>query len=176
MSTDMEVSKEVSNKISFITSDDVVIEVPVEVGKNISGTIKDMIEDAHDSTENPSIPLPTVHSNTLKHIFEFYSHYTEDVPKVNYIDYVMDFGMKKWNKFDLDYCMRKTNAELFAILNACDFLAIKNLKNVCAFFVACKIKKLECDGKTCDQIKEFIDTNQLNTVPVLTDEELRKLN
>ena len=126
--------------ITLITSDSVKVEVDSRIS-NLSGLIKDILEDSGTSEE---LPLPRISKQMLDILLEFTYHHNFNLPssiprplnKTNFSEIIED-------PWDVEFINRFSQEELNHLLVAADFMNFKPVLDLGCAFIASKLKGKE---------------------------------
>ncbi|KAJ6642100.1 S-phase kinase-associated protein 1 [Pseudolycoriella hygida] len=142
-----------SNMIYLQSSDGDIFETDAQIAK-CSGTIRFMLEDCYmGEYEGVLIPLPNVNSAILRKVLKWADHHKDDpVP-------IEDDGhsvkqVSVFSSWDAEF-LEVDQGTLFGLVQAANYLDIQGLLDVTCKTVANKIS-----GKTADDIRNTLTTNQ----------------
>lgn len=144
-------------------------EVPVDV-INLSGTIKNMMEDLGEENTGLAIPLNNITTKVLEKVIKFCAHYVEKNLHKNKEDN-KELTSEEQNEIDTwnnEFCS-VDQPELFELILAANFLDIKPLLDATCKSVANMIK-----GKSPEEIRQTF--NIKNDFTPEEEEQIRKEN
>ena len=131
-------------ELTLVSEEGTQVKVPQDIMKH-SKLIETVLQDG--SAEDP-IPLPKVKKATLDKVIEFCEHYKDiDMPaperpiKATYIDDWLDDWLRKYLEINQN--------DLFALIEAANYLDIKGL-----FDLACSSCAFKIKGKKAEEIRE----------------------
>ncbi|XP_062551544.1 S-phase kinase-associated protein 1-like [Armigeres subalbatus] len=135
------------------SADGEIFEVETRVAK-CSKTIKTMMEDlGMDEDYAEVVPLPNVHSSTLRRVLEWANFHKDDKPPLDALDYSNEPYRRTDDICDWDReFLRVEQAVLLDLVLAANYLDIEDLLDVTCKTVANMIK-----GRTPDQIRETFE-------------------
>ena len=147
--------------VTIISQDGQEFQIVVKASK-MSGTIKDLIDDA--GTLNP-IPLPNITGKTLAKVIEYCKYHTEHPTVEGAKDEKHTNDIIPW---DMEFC-KVDQPTLFELILAANFLDIKDLLDLTCKTVANMIK-----GKTPEEIRRTF--NIKNDFTPEEEEQVKKEN
>jgi len=152
--------------VKIISSDDSPFETTVGAVKRAL-TIRNLIADC--DLENP-IPLPNIKGEILEKVLQYLKHLAENPgPVTGRDDEVAEGAQQQVSPWDVDFCAQQSQADLFELILAANYLDIKELLDVTCKSVANMIK-----GKTTEEIRATF--NIINDLTPEEEEQIRKEN
>lgn len=154
-----------SKKMVLQCSDDQLVEVDAAVVE-MSGTLKNMMEDLSDGADTAPVPVPNVTSKIMQKVVEYCAHHHAHPTPVPVDDRArIDEPIDAW---DQEFCKVDLNS-LFELILAANYLDIHQLLDVTCKTVANIIK-----GKSPEEIRKVF--NIKNDFTQEEEEQVRKEN
>ena len=146
--------------VKLTSNDDRSFETTVGVAKRAL-TIRNLIADC--DLDN-AIPLPNVNGDILEKVLEYLKHHAETLSPV-----AGDDGAREMHPWDVDFCAKQNQDDIFGLIQAANYLDIDDLLDVTCKAIANMIK-----GKTTEEIRTLF--NIVNDFTPEEEEQIRKEN
>lgn len=134
-------------KVKLTSSDDKSFLIDRDVAE-MSGTLKNMLEDVPSEGDVPEIPLPSVTAQTLEKVIEYLEYHKEHPSPPRDEDDKEEEYIIPW---DNQFCKVKQEL-LFDLILTANFLDIKPL-----LVLVCRVVALSLRGKTTQEIREIFN-------------------
>jgi len=152
-------------KILLQCSDDQVIEVDPAIIE-MSGTLRNMMDDLNEGGDSSSIPVPNVTSKIMQKVIEYCTHHhAHPAPALTDDRARLDEPIDAW---DQEFCKVDLNT-IFELILAANYLDIHQLLDVTCKSIANIIK-----GKSPEEIRKIF--NIKNDFSPEEEEQVRKEN
>jgi len=156
---------EAPKKLVLICSDDQNVEVDPSVIE-MSGTLRNMVDDLSDGSESSAIPVPNVTSKIMQKVIEYCNHHKGHASSAGADDRArMDDTIDDWDK---EFCKVDLNT-VFELILAANYLDIHQLLDLTCRSIANLIK-----GKSPEEIRKTF--NIKNDFTPEEEEQVRKEN
>jgi len=156
---------ETAKKLLLQCSDDQLVEVDPAIVE-MSGTLKNMMDDLSDGSDGSSIPVPNVTSKIMQKVIEYCAHHHAHPAPVPSDDRArIDEPIDPW---DQEFCKVDLNT-IFELILAANYLDIHQLLDVTCKSIANIIK-----GKSPEEIRKIF--NIKNDFTPEEEEQVRKEN
>jgi len=133
--------------------------------------VKDMLAALGEGAENPDVPVPAqnVRGVILKKIIEWADHHKDDPDTEDEEEQYRDRRTDDIPKWDQEFLAKMTNEQVYETLQACNYLDLKPLLEIC-----CKTVCNWMKGKSVEEVRTLFGIETDYTPE--EDEALKKEN
>jgi len=139
-------------KVTIITNDDKEFKVDSKVA-NTFKVIHDMLDTLQGNGDDQDAPvrINNVRGDIMKELIDWVEHHKDDPDTSDEEEQYRDRRTDDIPQWDKDFVARWDKSTLYEVLQACNFLDLRPLLEICCKTVANMIK-----GKTVEQVRDIL--------------------